>query len=329
MSTLYITTQGATVQKRSGQFLICKSKDILQNVPETHVRQIVLVGNINLTTPTISFCLENKVEVVFLSQGGRFRGRLNSDASCSVELRRQQYERALDKNFCLRQAKAFIAGKIKNQIALVRQQSKNSKSKTDFGTLQNILRKSENAVSPESLLGFEGAASAVYFRLLGAWIPQPFAFKKRTAHPPTDEVNSLLSLSYTLLYNRIATNLNMIGLDGYLGFFHKAKNGHAALASDLTEEFRPAFADALVLRLIRRSQLKINHFTRENAKIRLTDEGKKIFFAEFENKMASKRQTDAGGGWNLSYAQIIERQSRHLARVITGEEKQYQPFVLK
>jgi CRISPR-associated protein Cas1 len=329
MSTLYITTQGATLQKISGQFIVFKKKDVLQNVPETLVKQIILVGNINLTTPTVSFCLEKQIEVVFLSQGGRFRGRLNGDASRSVEIRRRQYEKALDKNFCLAQAKAFVRGKIQNQIALVRQQIKNGQMPKDFGNLQNLLRKAETINSIESLLGIEGSASATYFRMFGAWIPKPFVFDKRTSNPPKDEVNSLLSLSYTLLYNRIATNLNMIGLDAYLGFFHQAQNGHAALASDLVEEFRPVFADALVLRLINRNQLKINDFTREDGKIRLTEDGKKIFFSEFENKMASKRKTPAGDNWSLSYATIIERQTHHLARVIKGEEAQYQPFILK
>ncbi|HLM60214.1 MAG TPA: CRISPR-associated endonuclease Cas1 [Pyrinomonadaceae bacterium] len=329
MSTLYITTQGATVQKRSGQFVVFKKSDILQNVPETHVRQIILVGNINLTTPVVSFCLEKQIEVVFLSQGGKFRGRLNGDASRSVEVRRRQYERALDKTFCLRQARLFIGGKIGNQIMIAQQQAKNSTLPTDFEVLKSLLRKAENAESIESLLGIEGASSAVYFRLFAKWIPQPFIFDKRTSNPPHNEINALLSLSYTLIYNRIGTHLNMIGLDAYQGFFHQARNGHAALASDLMEEFRPVVADALVLKLVRRRQLKLSDFERDKGSINLTDTGKKIFFAEFENKLGSKRQTSAGEQWSLSYAKIIERQARHFARVIMGEEPQYQPFVIK
>lgn len=329
MSTLYITTQGATVQKRSGQFVVFKNSDILQNVPEIHVKQIVLVGNVNLTTPTVAFCLDKQIEVVFLSPGGRFRGRLNGDASRSIEARRAQYERAADADFCLRQARAFVGGKINNQIAVARQQAKNSRLPKDFSALKNLWRKASAANSIESLLGIEGAASAVYFRLFGGWIPQPFRFEKRTAHPPRNETNALLSLSYTLLYNRIASNLNMIGLDAYQGFYHQARNGHAALASDLLEEFRPVVADALVLKLIRRKQLKLSDFEREAGKIRLTDAGRKIFFAEFETKLNSERQTTAGDNWRLSYGKIIERQARHFARVITGEETNYQPFVLK
>jgi len=329
MSTLYITTQGATLQKFSGQFVVLKKRDVLQNVPETLVRQIVLVGNVNLTTPTISFCLEKQIEVVFLSQGGRFRGRLNGETSRAVEIRRRQYERVSDRQFCLRQAKAFVTGKIQNQTTLIRQQIKNGKIPVDFGNLQNLLRKTVSINSVESLLGIEGSASATYFKLFRAVVPEPFSFTKRTANPPLDEVNALLSLSYTLLYNRITTNLNIVGLDAYLGFFHKASNGHAALASDLVEEFRPAIADALCLRLLNRKQLKITDFSRENGKLYLTGNGKKVFFSEFENKMASKRQTDAGDNWNLSYTKIIERQVHHLARVIKGEEPQYKPFILR
>jgi CRISP-associated protein Cas1 len=329
MSTLYITTQGSNIQRRSGQIVVCKGKDVLQNIPETHVKQMTLVGNINLSTPTISFCLENQIEVVFLSQGGKFRGRLNGEANRSAEARREQYNRVLDKDFCLVQARAFISGKVQNQIAVARRQIGSNAAPREFETLKSNLKKIETAKSLESLLGLEGSASASYFKLFGTWIPQPFSFNKRTSNPPKDEVNALLSLSYTLLYNRITTNLNLAGLDAYLGFFHQARNGHAALASDLLEEFRQPIADALVLKLIRRKQLNITSFERPNGEIRLTHEGKKVFFAEFEEKMKSKRQTDAGDNWSLPYSKIIERQIHHFARVISGEDKVYKPFILK
>ncbi len=329
MSTIYITKQGSSVYKRSGQIVVRKGEQILQNIPETHVKQIILVGNINLSTPTISFCLEKDIEVVFLSQGGKFKGRLNGDTSRSVEVRRKQYDRILDKDFCLRQAKAFVSGKVKNQIALIRRQAKSADNSKELSTLRRISQKIETAKRVESLLGLEGAASANYFRLFGKWIPAPFSFSKRTSNPPKDEVNAILSLAYTLLYNRITTRLNLVGLDPYLGYFHKARNGHAALASDLLEELRQPIADSLILKLTRRRQLKINDFERKNRQILLTQEGKKVFFTEFEKKMQSKRQTDAGPNWSLSYTKIIERQIHHFARVIKGDDQFYKPFTLK
>ena len=55
MSVAYVTTQGATVQRRSGQLVVFKESEILQNVPETYVEQIVLFGNAHLTTPVVAF----------------------------------------------------------------------------------------------------------------------------------------------------------------------------------------------------------------------------------------------------------------------------------
>jgi CRISPR-associated protein Cas1 len=329
MSTVYVTTQGATVQRRSGQFLVCKDSNILQNVPETHVKQLILFGNVNLTTPAVAFCLDQRVDVVFLTQGGRFRGRLNGDGGKSAELRRRQYERAMDKSFCLAQARAIVAGKIKNFMAFARRQAEAGVAGREMALLKRLLESVQRAESVETLLGIEGSASAAHFKLFGACVPQPWQFEKRSAHPPLDAVNAMMSLSYTLLYNRMAAHLNMIGLDPYQGFFHLVRHGHAALASDLIEEFRPLIADALVLKLLRRKQIKPTDVLKGKDEFRMSTEASKVFFAEFERKLNSRREASEHGDLNLTYAQIIVRQAHHFARVIKGEEARYVPFTVK
>jgi CRISPR-associated protein Cas1 len=198
-----------------------------------------------------------------------------------------------------------------------------------MASLKRALQQAEKAVSPESLLGIEGAASAAYFRLFAGWVPAPWTFAGRSAHPPRDGVNALLRLSYTLIYNRMASHLNLIGLDPYLGFFHAPRQGHAALASDLMEEFRPLIADALVLKLLRRKQIQPEGIAREKGEFRLTKEASKVFFQEFEEKLTSQRKVAARDDWQLSYASILKRQAHHLARVVAGEERAYQPFTVK
>ena len=219
--------------------------------------------------------------------------------------------------------------KIRNQTAFIRRQADTAAVSRDLETLKKLFHKAKTAKLIESLLGIEGAASAIYFRLFGKCFELPWKFETRSANPPKNEINALLSLSYTLIYNRLTTNLNLIGFDVYQGFFHQVRNGHAALASDLMEEFRQPIADSLVLRLIRRKQLKITDFTREKGEIRLSAAAQKVFFAEFEAKMNSKRQTDLQGGQNLSYTNIIKYQAYHFARVINGEEDSYESFILK
>lgn len=138
-----------------------------------------------------------------------------------------------------------------------------------------------------------------------------------------------LSLSYTLLYNRMAAHLNVIGFDPYQGLFHQVRHGHAALASDLIENSRPLIADALVLKLIRRKQLKPSDLSKEKGEYRLRAEASKIFFAEFEDKLSSRRAVAEQGGLNLTYAQIMLRQAHQLVCVVAGVERLYQPFTVK
>lgn len=322
MSTLYITTQGSNVQKRSGQFLICKESNILQNVPETQIGRIVLVGNINLSTPVVSFCLEKDIEVIYLSQGGKFKGRLVGSGRKSAEIRVRQYDLARDESFRITQIRAIVAGKIRNQIDFaIRAGETNSK---EIFTLKKLLQKAETETRSESLLGIEGSSSAAYFSMFRRWIPAPWKFEKRSANPPKNEVNALMSLSYTLIYNRLESLLDLAGLDAYQGFFHAPKDGHAALASDLTEEFRTCFCDALVLKLLRRKQLNPDHFIKSDGKFRLEKEGSKIFFGEFEAKISSRRQT--ANGESISFQEAMKRQVYQLAKVIRGEQEIYQPY---
>jgi CRISPR-associated protein Cas1 len=325
MSAIYITTQGANIQRRSGQFLICKGSEILQNIPEAHVRQFVLFGNVNISTPAVAFCLDKRIDVVFLTQGGRFRGRLNGDGGKSAELRSQQYGRAHDKAFCLAQARVIVAGKISNLINVARRQHNAKHAEQEIRGLAKAVDNARQARSVETLLGIEGAAAAAYFKLFGAWIPEPWRFGKRIAHPPGDPVNAMLSLSYTLLYNRMTSHLNEIGLDPYQGFFHTVRYGHAALASDLIEEFRGPVADVLVLKLLRRKQLRLEDIVEDRGEFRMKPAASKTFFTEFENKLNSRRGSNDRDK-SLTYAQIFKRQGHQMAHVITGEAPLYVPF---
>lgn len=329
MSVVYVTTQGATVQRRSGQLVVFKESNILQNVPETYVEQIVLFGNAHLTTPVVAFCLEKGVDVAFLSVGGNFRGRLHGDLQKVALLRQQQYARSLDAEFRLRQARTIIGGKIANQIAFARRQQNVGNGQNDFALLKRLASSANSIDSVEALMGVEGAAAAAYFRMFARWVPAPFTFATRSAHPPRDAVNALLSLCYTLLYNRIIGLINVVGLDPYQGCLHAHRHGHAALASDLMEEFRPGVCDAFVLKLLKKKSLKPHDIIAEKNELRLRDEAFKIFLNGFEERLNSRRRNPLSADMSLTYRQIIERQIRNYARVIKGELKEYCPFVVK
>ena len=127
--------------------------------------------------------------------------------------------------------------------------------------------------------GFEGEAAKIYFSVFDEMILQQkkdFTFQGRNKRPPLDNINALLSFVYTLLTNMIASALETVGLDPYMGYLHTEKPGRVSLALDLIEELRSVFADRFVLTLINKKIINKKDFKKkENGAVILTDDAKK------------------------------------------------------
>lgn len=265
MGTLYLTEQGATVARTGERLLVRKDGKLLQDMPALHVDQIVVFGNAGFTTPAVQYVLENGIDVAYLSSRGTYRGRFQPPGAKDAALRQQQYHRSLDDAFCLRIARAVVAGKIHNAAAFCRRQRRlTHDGKHRLKRLAALLPSVHAAGNMQQLLGYEGAAAATYYQVWRTFLRADFDFHKRQAYPPPDAVNALLSLGYTLLYNRMFAAINIVGLDPYQGFFHQRKYGHAALVSDLIEEWRAIIVDSIVLTVINRREIKPDDFQHGN-----------------------------------------------------------------
>ena len=328
MATLYITEQGATLAKIDSRIVIRKGRKVLEDIPAIKVGQIVVFGNANFTTPAIKFILQNGIDVAYLSSRGIYRGRLQPEFAKDARLRQMQYKRSLDPNFRLALSKHFVGGKIQNMIALCRRQRRSQKDKVTEAQLSILERLSHKAALAEGLgelRGYEGAASAAYYKAFRRLLKQNLGFERRNHHPPRDPVNALLSLGYTLLYNNIYGLINIVGLDPYQGFFHETKHGHAALASDLMEEWRPIIVDSLVLSMINRRELGKVDLRWIRGQVRLTKEGLERFLRRYDGRLAAKvfyRRLKV----RTPYRRCLELQVRHLAELLLGKAKNYQPF---
>ncbi len=124
----------------------------------------------------------------------------------------------------------------------------------------------------------------MYFQAFGTLV-SPFTFPGRAFYPPKDPVNAMLSLGYTLLYNRLAAALREHGLQPRKGFFHCSGGHHYALASDLMKELRHLI-DRIVLTLIHRKEVTPNDFgiTRRYGKdcCRFNGKGFRTFIRRYE-----------------------------------------------
>jgi CRISPR-associated protein Cas1 len=200
---------------------------------------------------------------VFLTYSGRYLGRIAAAESRNVFLHKRQYGLLDDPDFGVRFARAVVAGKLSNMATLllrIKRSRNDSFAGEKAQEIQSLLKPLEQADNLDSIRGYEGRGSAVYFEALPHGFIDRLGFVRRVRRPPTDPINSVLSLLYTFLMNRVYAAVRVAGLDPYPGFLHSIDYGRYSLVLDLMEEFRSIIADTLALSLFNLKILKSSDF---------------------------------------------------------------------
>jgi CRISPR-associated protein Cas1 len=349
MAVLYVTDQGAYIAKRGTKLIVMKGKEQLYSVHAFTIDQIVLMGNITLSSGAVAFILSEGIDTVYMSVHGKYRGRLISHLGKNIELRCLQFEKMAREEKKLALAKLFVYGKLSNCRVLLRRHNltlKNHDITYVLHKLRTMSRRITEAESLSTLLGIEGKSGNDYFSVFGKLLKAPdITFTGRNRRPPKDPVNVLLSLGYTLLENVIQTQVNITGLDPYLGCYHSVEYGRASLVLDLIEEFRPVLVDSLVIQLINKRIIKSTDFyrpedrepaafdfaetetTRTDLPILITHVGMKKFITHFEARINQKVFYEPTGK-QLKYKDVCLEQVRKLVRNLK-EEEEYKPYIMK
>lgn len=260
---VYVTTQGAKII-REGRHLLVKKDGATHHTLFTYkLKQLVICGRIELTQPALAFLLREQIDTVFLRLDGRYIGRLASVESKNIFLRKKQFALLDDPIFCLQVARKLLQGKFLNMITVLQRIGRTRKNRAVDPCIQqirNCLHNIVTAASVSALMGYEGSATAAYFSGFRMGLDHDFGFVRRVRRPPTDPVNSVLSLLYTVLINRVYAAIRIAGLDPYPGVLHRLDYGRQALPLDLVEEFRSVLADTLTLSLFNLRTLQADDF---------------------------------------------------------------------
>ena len=325
MSVLYISKHGAVLRISGERLIVTYGKERLLETPGIKVDQVVIFGNGQLSPQAMDYLLNNNIDVAYLSASGRYRGRLQPPLPQNALVRKAQYRKSEEDDFCLKFSKAVIAAKIRNSIHMLVKKGARKKAGRKR-ILRDSLKKLDRVKYLDKLRGIEGAVSAGYFQVYRELMKNDMGFSKRLKHPAPDPANILLSLGYTLLYNFVHSMINLVGMDPYQGFLHQNKFGHASLASDIIEPMRAPVVDALVLRVLNLKIINEKDFIKQNGRMVFRKEGLKRYLEEYDKKMLSKRQF-APEEKRLDFKQIIEWQCRQFARVILGKESEIKPYL--
>jgi CRISPR-associated protein Cas1 len=343
---LYLNTQGYRVGCKD-EVLTVKEKDrVIEEVRMRDLSHVALFGNIQISTQAIQSLCELEIPVTYFSMGGWFYGITRGHALKNVFLRMEQFRLARDQTMCLSLARQFVHGKIRNHRTLLMR----NHLEPPEPIILKLKRASEDALaaaSLEELLGIEGAAANQYFQqfngmvkveddLPGLEMPGKegkqlafnFNFTHRNRRPPTDPVNAMLSLAYSMLSKDCTLAALAVGFDPYIGFYHQPRFGRPALGLDLMEEMRPLVAESTVLSCINNRVVTEKDFVRAGQAVNLTAPGRKRFFQMYEQRMSSLI-THPLFDYKVSYRRALELQARLLAKTLTGEILEYVPLLTR
>ena len=341
---LYLNTPGLWVGIKSERLVVRDKEKTTEEVRLRDVNHLALFGNIQLSTQAVQTLCELEIPITYFSMGGWFYGLTQGHGLKNVLSRVAQFRVAADPAAALVHAKQFIRGKIRNQRTLL---MRNHVELPDAAA-RRLKQASDDVLgarTADELLGMEGAAAAVYFAHFGGMIKtdasgawnengrapeawRSFDFKGRNRRPPRDAVNALLSLAYSLLAKDCTLAALAVGLDPYIGFFHRPRAGRPALALDLQEEFRPLIAESAVLTALNNRMLEPSDFLRAGEAVNLTKVGRRRFFECYEKRMNDVLRHPLFN-YQVSYRRALELQARLLAKTLTGEISHYWPLLTR
>ncbi len=332
---VYVQARSAKVAKKDETLEIYVDDQKVQTARLNEVSQLVLMGNIYVTTPCLHELMGREIPISWHSFGGWFMGHTVGTGHKNVELRTAQYRASFDERTCLRLARGLVVAKIQNCRTLLRRNWKQGEAPASLleGFKQDI-DLAKRAASLGELLGAEGNAAARYFRefrnmLSGSGEDEfSFDFTKRNRRPPTDPVNALLSYAYSLLARTWTVTLSAVGFDPYRGFYHQPRYGRPALALDMMEPFRPLVADSSVIQVINNGEVRPSDFVSAAGSVALDVDGRKRFIAAFERRL-SHEVTHPVFEYRVSYRRLLEVQARLLGRFLLGELEDYPNFVTR
>jgi len=323
---IFINTYGTSVKIIDG-LLSIKHEDKINKVPIGKVKTIYLTRSIYLSTDVIYTCLEQGIDIMITERSGKPIGRLWNNRFGSIStIRKLQLDFAKSQNvtsWVIHQLSEKIENQIELLFCLLTVDEPHEKHIHDTVAKlrelkEKLLSSADNLLTEAAprLRALEGQAAKLYFSCINAHLPFRYQFAGRSRHPALDMVNAMLNYVYGILYGHIESALIKVGLDPYIGLFHRDEYNRPVLTYDVIEPFRP-WADWTVIHLCLNEVLEDNHFEIEKGGYWLHSDAKRILIQHFTDFFEEVIEYK-----NKRFSRMVhlEKSSQDLANTIQQED---------
>lgn len=325
---LVINTPGTYVHK-SGECFLMERREEKKEISAKKIEQILITTHAAISTDAIELALDNNIDIVFLRNTGQPFGRIWHSKLGSISTIRRKQLFLQDQPYGLQLIKEWIGQKIDNQISHLENLAVNRRDETRRALIKDSISKIKELRNKlasidgqktieevrETIQGYEGTASRIYFSLLGKLIPERYSFAGRSKNPAQDYYNCFLNYSYGILYSSVEKACIIAGLDPYIGIMHTDNYNKKALVFDLVEMYR-GFMDELVFKMFSTKKIDDSHVKNVEGGFYLNQEGKKVLISEYnlllEKKLRYRNR-------NIEFSNIIQYDCHQIANRILKE----------
>ncbi|MGI0026329.1 MAG: CRISPR-associated endonuclease Cas1 [Nitrosopumilaceae archaeon] len=295
--------------------------------------KVVIQGKGYVSTEALERLAESNINVVMLDKRGKLYSYFHKIGGHEPLVRQNQYDTFRDPKKLEFLRKWLVSQKIESQIKLFEEfveepkrvyneynkawqiyNNQTSGMNYSLKVKPEVKEKIRNVISLmkdrfqgldlahelREIIKVESDIAKLYYPTFSLFFNSELRFQSRnnsrTFRPrnASDVINGLLNYEFSILYAEIAKQLNSLGLDCYVGFYHRNHESHLALVYDMIEPFRHLI-DRSVFEIQDQIRKKDYAFSRDGIVV-LSDDLKKKYINLLSTIFDRKRPYKARSG---------------------------------
>ncbi len=320
----YILQSGRLKRKQNTLYL--ENANGKKPFPVNAVDSIFAFGEIDINSKLLIFLSQNKIPVHFFNYYGFYAGTFYPrEYLNSGFLLVKQVGYYTDNEKRMEIAKELINTASYNILQNLNYYKKQGKEVEQFIQIINQERNriSSANIIPE-IMGTEGRIRDAYYSAFNSILRPGFELEKRVKRPPDNMINCLISFGNSLAYTTTLSEIYRTQMNPTISYLHEPSERRFSLSLDISEVFKPIIVDRIIFNLVNNRIIKEEHFMNELNYCYLNEAGRKVFIAEYDEKLKTTIKHRKLGR-SISYKHLIRLECYRLIKHLLGEQK-YEGF---
>ncbi len=322
MKDFYISSNGRLRRKENTIYYEIEKDGDMQkiHIPVENIGSIYLFGETDLNTKVLNFLSTYNIPIHVFNYYGYYAGSfIPRKKYVSGLLVVEQSRHFIEESKRLYLASKFVEGAI---FHIKRNLKEYNMSINEITIVEGSLYEAKTI---EQIMAIEGNIRNIYYKAFNEIIKnKDFKMDNRKYNPPTNPINALISFGNSVMYTIVLAEIYKTQLEPTISYLHSPSERRYSLSLDIAEIFKPFIIDPIIFKLLNKNQITKDHFDKELNYAYLTEEGRKIFLKELDEKLNTtiKHRTLKR---HVSYRHLIKLECYKLIKYFI-EDEEYKPF---